>query len=203
MIEKIIYPLKKIVWRIRNKHNFTRIGTNFSMSKVQVGAYTYGTLNVTTFGIQEESLEIGAYCSIADNVKFLLSGEHKYNFLSTYPFKTKLLGHKEECDCKGKIIVGDDVWIGYGCTILSGVTIGQGAIIGACSTVAKNIPPYAIYANGRIIKYRFNEDIIKKLLKIDFSKIDKELILNNLPKFYENITENNVDEIIDKLIDRQ
>lgn len=184
MIEWILFPIKKLLWRKKNKHNFTVLGKNFSTSRVRVGKATYGVLNVTTYGNEKECLEIGSYCSIADNVNFLLSGEHSYNTISTYPFKTKILKQGEEALCKGKIVIGDDVWIGYGATILSGVNIGQGVIIGAGTVVAKDIPPYAIYVNGRILKYRFSEKVIEKLLKIEYGKIDKKYIEENLEDFY-------------------
>ena len=79
---------------------------------------------------------------------------------------------------KGDIIVGDDIWIGYGAVILSGITIGQGAIIGAGAIVTKNVPPYAVVGENpaKIIKYRFEENIIKELLRIDFNKITDEAI---------------------------
>lgn len=132
---------------------------------------------------------------------FLLSGEHKYNTFSTYPFNSKF-NHIRESHSKGKIIVKDDVWIGYGSTILSGVTIGQGAIIGAQSVVIKDVPPYAIYAGGKIIKYRFSQNIIDKLLKIDFSKINENFVRENIEVLYNEITDENIDEIVKKLMDK-
>lgn len=199
MKNKLIFFAKKIFWRNKNKNNFTILGKDCSTSRIKVGQATYGTLNVTTFGNSEEFLEIGSFCSIADNVNFLLSGQHNYLTVSTYPFKTKILGEQDESICKGPIIVKDDVWIGYGATILSGVTIGQGAIIGAGTVVAKDVPPYAIYANGKIIKYRFEEDVINKLLKADLTKLTREKIINNTDILYSKINEQNVDEIIQKL----
>lgn len=96
--------------------------------------------------------------------------------------------------------MGDDVWIGYGSTILSGVRVGQGAVIGAKSVVAKDIPPYAIYAGTRVIKYRFNEEIIQKLLKIDFAKLDYKAINNNIENLYLKCNNDNIDEIINGLM---
>lgn len=199
MIDRILFPIKKVYWRRRNKNNFTTMGKNFSTSKVKIGDYTYGKINAITFHANSEFLQIGSYCSIADNVTFLLAGEHDYKCISTYPFKTKLLRIEEESLSKGSIIISDDVWIGYGATILSGVTIGQGAIVGAGSVVTKDIPPYAIYANGKIIKYRFNEKIIEKLKTIDFSKLHINSIRNNLGLLYEKVKEENIDKIIEEL----
>ena len=91
--------------------------------------------------------------------------------LSSYPFDNYYTNYSHVAPTKGPIIVGDDVWIGLNSIILSGVTIGQGAVIGARSVVAKDVPPYAVYAGNKVVKYRFNDDIIQKLLKFDYSKL--------------------------------
>lgn len=83
--------------------------------------------------------------------------------------------------------------------ILSGVTIGQGAVIGAGSIVAKDIPPYSIYAGNKIIKYRFSEKIKNKLLQIDFDRLDEKNIKENIDLLYTNCSEDNIDEIINKI----
>lgn len=70
------------------------------------------------------------------------------------------------------IVVEDDVWIGYDALILPGVTIGRGSIIGARSVVTKDIPPYSVYAGTRIVKSRFSDKIIEKLMRIDYSKVN-------------------------------
>lgn len=95
---------------------------NFDYGKVIVGAYTYGKLCVLTDGLVLEKLYIGRFCSIADNVKFILSRECPCKGFSTYPFKVKFFGEIEEVVSKGNIIVNDDVWIGLGAIILSRVT---------------------------------------------------------------------------------
>ena len=128
----------------------------------------------------------------------MLGAEHDYRRVSTYPFKARYL-NKSENSSKGNIIVKDDVWIGFNCTILSGVTIGQGAVIGANSIVAKDVPPYAIYVGNQVIKYRFNKEIIEKLLKIDYSKLSKESIEQNVNELYTHIEKENVDEVIRSL----
>lgn len=150
-----------------------------SFDQVEVGYRTYGVINAYGFGNSQEKLYIGNYCSIAENVIFLLGGEHKYSTLSTFPFKNKLL-NELETKTKGEIIVEDDVWIGYDSLILSGVRIGQGAIIGARSVVSKNIPPYAIFAGDKIIKFRFEKKFCEKLNKFDFSTLNDDEIINNI-----------------------
>ena len=190
--------VKKIIYRARNKHNFTQLAENTDISKIEVGNGTYGRINAKTYRGGNIKLKIGNYCSIANETVFLLGGEHNYNNISTYPFKAKYL-NKDEAKGKGDIIIKDDVWIGYGSTILSGVTIGQGAIIGAKSVVAKDVPPYAIFAGNKIIKYRFDENTINKLLQIDFSKISEDFIKQNIELLYNEVNEKNIDEIIKRL----
>ena len=179
--------LLKIAWRKRNKHNQTSLKNYFSIKKVSVGKKTYGSLLVNSFGNDDERLIIGSYCSIAGEVKFLLGGEHPYKGLSTYPFKKFICGIKEDTFTKGPIIIKDDVWIGERCLILSGVTIGQGAVIAAGSIVSKDIPPYAIFAGRRVLNYRFSKDIIAVLQCFDYSKLDDESIRNNIDLLYTNL----------------
>lgn len=159
----------------------------FPMDKVIVGKYSYGELRTVSFNWNSK-LIIGNYVSIAQNVYFLLNVEHYTSHISTYPFRAKLFSpYKGEATAKGDIIVEDDVWIGFGAKVLSGVRIGQGAIIAAGAVVTKDVPPYAIVGGipAKIIRYRFDEDSIKKLLKLDYSKLTREMIENNLHSLYE------------------
>ncbi len=190
--------LIKRKYRKLNQHNFTKIKNYVDISKIKVGKGTYGTIDVKMYGKATCNLLIGNYCSIANNVEFLLGGEHNYRNISTYPFKAKFFKQPESQN-NGDIIVQDDVWIGYGATILSGVTIGQGAVIGAKSVVAKDVPPYSIFCGNKVIKYRFSNDIIEQLLKIDFSKIDEDFIKNNSELLYSKVNEKTINEIINKL----
>ena len=134
---------------------------------------------------------------------FILDGDHYTNHVSSYPFKSKMhLGDGGfDANPKGDIIVGDDVWIGYRSTILSGVEIGQGAIIAAGSVVTKNVPPYAIIGGNpaKVIRFRFSERIISKLMSIDFSLVSKEVADKCLKELYMDITEENVDEEVNRI----
>lgn len=189
-------------WREMNSHNETTVRSYFEPHLVSVARYSYGPLNVQSWGSQGEGLTIGSYVSIANDVTFCLGGNHPYSGLSTYPFKVKFFGLSLEAQTKGRIVVCDDVWIGQKVVIMSGVTIGQGAIIGAGSVVTRNVPPYAIVVGnpGRVIKFRFSDDIIQKLITVDFSKLDRDDCVALGEAFlYEEIDKCNVDELIKML----
>lgn len=173
-------------WRKKNSHNYTTIANLFNQDLVQVGQWTYGELNVKHYGANNERLKIGNYCSIAEKTTFLLGGNHNYKIMSTYPMIAKILNEGYESLSNGKILVDDDVWIGYGATILSGVHIGQGAVVAAGSVVSKDIPPYAVVGGvpAKLIKYRFEPEMIEELLKIDYSKLTKEQIEKHINELY-------------------
>lgn len=183
----------KYEWRQRNQHNSTRIASPLNMNHVSVGNYSYGTICVSTTDHSDSALRIGHFCSIADQVCFLLGVEHPTGYLSTYPFKAKIVSPSTaEAGSKGDIVVGDDVWIGQRAMIMSGVHIGQGAVIAAGAVVTKDVPPYAIYGGvpAKLIKKRFSDDVIEKLCCVDFSKMDKEFVIRHMDKLYEQIDSN-------------
>lgn len=185
-------------WRKNNRDNLTRAGGFFPANKVSVGHHTYGTLNIVSYDNTDEKLEIGFFCSISENVKFIMSGEHDYHRMSTYPFANKIINEESESVCRGPIRVCDDVWIGYGCIILSGVTIGQGAVIGAGSVVTKDISPYAVYAGNRVIKYRFDDVLIEQFLLLDFKQFSDSQIKEYYDDLKSTITEQNYIQILQR-----
>lgn len=193
MLEKLKLLRCKKKWKKINKDNFTEMGNRmFNINKVSIKTGTYGEINVIQFDRNTENkLLIGRYCSIAPEVHFLLDGEHPYNCISTYPFKTRYINGEEDfSSSKGNIVLEDDVWIGYRTTILSGVHIGQGAIIAAGSVVVKDVPPYAIVGGvpASIIKYRFDKNIISILKnKLNFEKIDEQFIKEEKNLLYKRI----------------
>lgn len=173
-------------WRKINSHNKTSVKGIFNDKLVNVGNGSYGELNVVSFN-DVSKLIIGNYCSIAQNVSFIVNAEHDFNNILTYPFKVAILQTKnDEAISKGNIVVDDDVWIGYGATIMSGVHIGQGAVVAAGAVVTKDIPPYAIVGGvpAKVIKYRFSETMIEELLKIDYSKLTEEIIKSHIDELY-------------------
>lgn len=170
------------VWRTQNKHNQTFIVNAFDFKKVSVGNHSYGPLNVLTWDNEKEYLKIGNFVSIAANVTFILGGNHELGTISTFPFGAIFFQEIEnQAKTKGAINIQDDVWIGHGATILSGITVSQGAVIGAQSVVTKDVEPYSIIAGNpaKVIGKRFDDEVIKELLKIDYSKIDLEFINKN------------------------
>lgn len=201
IILKMKYKINEILlrkkWRKLNKHNFTKITRAFQLDIAQVGKGTYGTLNIYSYGSFNEKLVIGNFVSIGPNVTFLLGGNHNYNFFSTYPFKVKLLGEESEAHSNGPIIIEDDAWIGINVTLLSGIRIGKGSIVGAGSVVTRDVPPYAIAVGNpaTVIKYRFSKEIINKLLKFNFSKVDDSFVNSNLNILYEPLSEEILDEL--------
>lgn len=183
-----IYKVSKRKKRWSNLHpnSDTTPMNDFDFSHVVIGYGSYGELNVIDFG-GNNSLIIKNFVSIAQQVSFILNAEHCINHISTYPFKVKILkNQKSESFGKGDIIVEDDVWIGYGATIMSGVHIGQGAVVAAGAVVTKDVPPYAIVGGvpAKIIKYRFEPDMIEELLKIDYDKLSKEDIEEHIDDLY-------------------
>lgn len=199
LIYRVLRKLyRKNYWKKNNKHNGIILKNIHNYKNVVAGKHSYGIIDALFHSNTDEKLYIGNFCSIAPNVLFIVASDHNYNNLSTYPFKVMIAGEKAEALSKGNIIVKDDVWIGANSTILSGVTINKGAIVAAGSVVTKDVPPYAIVGGNpaKVIKYRFSEPIIQKLLKIDYSKLTDETILNNLQNLYTEITEDNVDEIL-------
>ncbi|HJD21280.1 MAG TPA: CatB-related O-acetyltransferase [Candidatus Gemmiger faecigallinarum] len=143
------------------------------------------------YPINHDRLVIGRFCSIACGAKFLFtSANHAQKSLSTYPFPIffeewglDVQNITSAWDNKGGIVIGNDVWIGYEAVILSGVTIGDGAVIGARAVVTKDVPPYTVVGGtpAKPIRKRFLEDTISALLKIRWWDWPAEEIRRHLP----------------------
>lgn len=170
------------------------LSKNRYFSAYEIGEYTFGCPKVLEWGDKDAELSIGKFCSIAQDVKILLGGEHRYDWISTYSFPDFIDGlnivRDDHRGSKGGVKIGNDVWIGFGATILSGVTIGNGAVIGAQAVVAKDVPDYTIAVGNpaRVIKQRFDEETIAHLNQIAWwnwsvEKIKKnaDVIMSNNP----------------------
>ena len=191
-----IYPRKGDTQTVYLKNVVTRPG-------IQVGEYTmyndfvndprdFEKNNVLyQYPVNHDRLLIGKFCSIACGAKFLFnSANHALGSLSTYPFPIFYdewgLDGKNVADAwdnKGNITLGNDVWIGYEAVILAGVTIGDGAIIGARAVVTRDVPPYAIVGGvpARLIRRRFDEATIESLLALQWWDWEPERIRRALP----------------------
>lgn len=142
------------------------------------------------YPVNGDKLKIGKFCSIACGAKFLFtSANHTLRSLSTYPFPIFFeeweLDAKNICeawDNKGDIVIGNDVWIGFEAVILSGVTIGDGAIIGTRAVVTKDVPPYTIVGGipAKPIRKRFDDETILQLEALNWWDWDEETIRNNI-----------------------
>lgn len=163
---------------------------------LRIGKYTYGY----EFIEHKMLRSVGAFTSIASG-SVIVPNDHKMEWVTTSP----ILGIKEfgivdrninmeYCPIeKREVIIGNDVWIGANCIIFEGVTIGDGAVIGAGSIIRRDVPPYAVVVGvDRIVKYRFSQDIIGKLLKIQWWNWIDNKIRKNIEFMYD------VEKFVDK-----
>ncbi|MCB2341077.1 CatB-related O-acetyltransferase [Clostridium estertheticum] len=190
-----IYPRSNDNQTIYLKNVITR-------ENIKVGDYTiYNDLNndprdfeennvLYQYAVNNDKLIIGKFCSIACKAKFLMrSGNHTMKSLSNYTFPIFYeewdlpVSHITDAwDNKGDIEIGNDVWIGYDAIIMSGVKIGDGAIIGTRAVVTKDVPPYTIVGGvpAKVIKKRYDDETISKLLKIKWWNWTYEKIQANI-----------------------
>ena len=198
LLMKIKLNSFKRKWVKNNTHNQTIPINFFDADMVKVGINSYGELNVISFS-KKSRLFIGNYVSIAQNVTFLLDVEHYTKHLSTYPFRVKILEtEKTESFSKGDIIVEDDVWIGYGVILLSGIHIGKGAIIAAGSIVTKDVEPYSIVAGvpAKLKKMRFDKAVENSIRNVKYELLDYNTIKNNIDILYMDIENEEKIELI-------
>jgi acetyltransferase-like isoleucine patch superfamily enzyme len=169
------------------------------------GTYFDRHVNIITWSDQYK-VYLGKYNSIGRDCNFFLHANHRADWVTT---TSQLLGpvtpeiaemhmNMGHPTCKGDIKVGNDVWIGATSTIMSGITIGDGAIIGAGSMVTKDVPPFAIVAGNpsKIVKYRFTEEQIEKLLQISWWDWEEDKIKDNAMSMWSS----NIDDFINKFI---
>jgi chloramphenicol O-acetyltransferase type B len=163
--------------------------TGSSHPQVEIGAHTYGFRRDSFFAYHpEDRVSIGKFCSIAEGVRFVFGG-HRTDFVSTFPFKAVCFGEAPHTDAlsKGNIEVGHDVWLGRNSMILSGVKIGNGAIVAAGAVVTKDVAPYSMVGGvpAKYIKMRFDPDQIAALEAIQWWNWPLEKIRQNLELFYD------------------
>lgn len=144
--------------------------TSHYYPSMDIGDYTYGHPKI--LGTGQANLHIGKFCSISEGVTIFLGQEHRHNWITTYPFTCEPewnAPNVNQVRTKGDVIIGNDVWIGYGVTILSGTEIKDGVCIGAMSVVASTYETeYTIIAGNpaHTIGYRFDDETCTELLKL-------------------------------------
>ncbi len=159
-----------------------------------VGAHTYGEITVLRYGHTDRKVSVGRYCSVAEFVTVMLGGNHRHDWVTTYPFTgmhetypevAHVEGHPRS---KGDVRIGNDVWLGRCCVILSGVTIGDGAVVGAYALVTRDVPPYAIVGGNpaEVIRYRFSREHIDRLLKVAWWNQPDEAVRKLIPLLVSN-----------------
>jgi len=137
-----------------------------------MGRYSYGTPSVIAFPGDVNKVVVGSFAAIAHGVEIFVGGNHRTDWVATFPFRIKLRlpGALEDGapSTKGDVVIGNDVWIGRGAKILSGVTVGHGAVIGAYAVVTRDVRPYAVVAGNpaREVKRRFNDVQVASLQAI-------------------------------------
>jgi virginiamycin A acetyltransferase len=198
---KIIGPDPNAVYPMQDYDKLVFLKNFVKATNIIVGDYTYfddsrygpdkfEEYNVLyNYDFSKVKLIIGKFCAIAAEAKFIMTGDHKLDAISTYPFPIFQNGWETAYDIKdlpvkGDLIIGNDVWLGYDCLIKNGVTVGDGAIIAARAVVVKDVPAYAVVAGNpaTIVKMRFDDATIARLLQIawwnwDIEKINKNLSL--------------------------
>ena len=168
--------LKQLLRRV-----FLKNDENSWKEQYEVGRGTYGEPIIRHWG-EPTTLRVGCFCSIANGVTIFLGGNHRTDWITTYPFSVFRTGAKHikgHPASRGDVIIGHDVWIASGAVILSGVRIGDGAVIGASSVVSHDVPPYSIVAGNpaTVVRMRFCEEDIFILQSLkwwnwDDTKID-------------------------------
>jgi acetyltransferase-like isoleucine patch superfamily enzyme len=182
--------------------NHSRIYSFSRVSDAKIGNFTYISHQCIV-----NNCEIGNYCSIARGVKIGL-GKHPTNFISTSPIFYSLVNplkkvvsqHQKFTEFE-RTFIGSDVWIGVNAIINDGVKIGDGAIIGANAIVTKDIPPFAIAVGcpAKVIKYRFSEENIEKLLSLKWWEKNISELENYLNLFQKEVNDSVISNLIDSL----
>lgn len=168
---------------------------------IEIGDYTYYDDPAGPEGFVErcvlyhypfvgDRLVIGRFCALAEGVQFIMNGaNHALRGFSTFPFNIFGNGWERGFDVstwadaqKGDTVIGHDVWIGYGAVIMPGIKIGHGAIVAAKAVVSRDVPPYAIVAGNpaRVVKMRFDDQVIDRLLQLAWWDWPVEKITRNL-----------------------
>lgn len=205
MLGKVVMLDPNNIFPIKGLNTLTYVKPTIKNQNIIVGDYTYfGDTDFEShvthlYDFVGDKLVIGKFCQIAAGVNFVMNGaNHRMNTISTYPFYIfdgwgQETPPESEMPVKGDTIVGNDVWIGQNSTILPGVHIEDGVIIGLNSTVGSDVPPYTIVAGNpaKIIRKRFDDELIALLLKLKWWDKNTEEIKSLIPM----LSDSNLDHV--------
>jgi acetyltransferase-like isoleucine patch superfamily enzyme len=150
-----------------------------------IGCGSYGDLTVLEFG-EGAKLRMGSYCSVARGAHVFLGGEHRTDWVTTYPFSAldrrfaHIEGHPRS---RGDVVIGNDVWLGRDSMVMSGVTIGDGAVVGAGAVVTRDVAPYGIVAGNpaAFVRSRFSPEVVERLLAVAWWNWPRERVDAAMP----------------------
>lgn len=192
-------PVRAFIDDVSVVNRRARVGVNCKVFRSSMGAYSY-----IGKGTQLICAEVGKFCSISGNV-LVGMGTHSLTKLSTSPIFTESRNgtgsswtDSNSATPYEKVKIGNDVWIGTRAMILGGVTVGNGAVVGAGAIVTKDVPPYAIVAGtpAHIIRFRFKDEIIDRLENLQWWNLPDEVLKKNIALFQ---SDNNEIEKIEKV----
>mgnify|MGYP003303392449 CR=1 FL=1 len=193
LIINLFNPAVSLFVKIDDKSSVDKKAKIYAKARIfnsVIGAYSYVGRNTSIVHAR-----IGKFCSIAGGSSIGL-GTHTLDKLSTSSIFTEKNNGTTHSWVKNnivnpykKIIIGNDVWIGARAMIMGGVTIGDGAVIAAGAIVTKDVPPYAVVGGipAKIIKYRFEKQIIDKLIEIKWWNLSEDILRDNIELFQKNI----------------
>jgi acetyltransferase-like isoleucine patch superfamily enzyme len=193
--------IRQLADRVRRGPTTRKVSSGYTKDRMrdqiqkfgyEVGDYSYGLPEIQ-WG-KGRKIFIGKYCSIAGGVRIFLGGNHRSDWVTTYPFSALtdtwpegkgIQGHPQS---NGDVRIQNDVWIGAYSTLMSGVTVGNGAVIAASAVVTKDVPPYAIVGGNpaRIIRYRFREEVVAQLLELNWWDFPEIRVRSLMPDLLSN-----------------
>lgn len=178
--------MKKILKKLFHRKEQDEALLKEKYPQYDIGRWSYGHLRVRHRN-EDAALKIGAFCSLASGVQIFLGGEHRTDWVTTFPFPAFWKDFSGKYDgwakTRGDVVIGNDVWIGTDALVMSGVTVGNGAVIGARAVVTKDVPAYAIVVGSpaRVLRMRFDEETIARLEATAWWNWDDEKIARFMP----------------------
>ena len=174
---------------------------------IEADIYTYGHTQISIVtNAPDAKIKFGKFCSVAIGVKAFLGGNHRSDWITTFPFGhiskevfnvQAIEGHGQG---NGDIIIGNDVWLARDCTLMSGITIGDGAVVAAYSHVTRDVPPYTMVGGNpaRPIKLRFEQKIVDALMELKWWDLEIDSIKSIIPTLCSEPNYDTIQELIQK-----